>query len=243
MKKVLMLVSLLFCSQTIFAQLEKGMIAVGLSSQISTNKKTDESTSPSSNYNNENTTKTTIFKLGPDISYFISNRFAIGLAIGYSGNKTITESNNSNQNIYTYDYSKSTSNGMYISPYVKYYIPLNDNIYFFLRGGISTNFNSGTTSGYRDTASIDTDGNVLNIGRSHDTEPRRTNATSFSANINPGILFMPSKKIGLEFTLGSLIGYTYSENKNGSNNKETINNLQLLNFSSFTLGTSLYYFF
>jgi hypothetical protein len=47
MKKIMFVAGLLFCSQTIFAQLEKGTIAIGLTSGVNTTKNVDESNSPS----------------------------------------------------------------------------------------------------------------------------------------------------------------------------------------------------
>jgi hypothetical protein len=42
MKKLIIIASFLVCSQNIFAQLEKGMISIGLSSALTYSKSTDE---------------------------------------------------------------------------------------------------------------------------------------------------------------------------------------------------------
>jgi len=251
MKKILLVAGLLFCSQTIFAQLEKGMIAVGLTSNISTSKNENEINSPSSIYNySNNTRKRTDYNITPTVSYFFSNHFAIGLGLGYSGYSTVNENTNNNVslNSVSFDYSKTTSQGIFISPYVKYYVPLCDQVYFLLKGSYNTTFSTGKTSGYQEETNYDTNGNIVSFTRSNEYGPNKTNTVDMTVGISPGILFMPGKKIGLEFSLGNVIAYNSRvaktiNNTGGGTSKATTSGLQLLNFNTITVGTGVYFFF
>lgn len=251
MKKIMLVAGLLFCSQTIFAQLEKGMMAVGLTSGISINKSENEINSPGAAYNySNNTRKRTDYTITPTVSYFFSNRFAIGLGLGYSGYSSINENTNNNPSANTsdYDYSKTTSQGIFISPYVKYYMPLSEQVYFLLKGSYNTTLSTGKTSGYFEETIYDGSGNVTSVGRSGEYGPNKTNTTDMTVGISPGILFMPGKKIGLEFSLGNVIAYNYrvgktTNNTGGGTTKSTNSGMQLLNFNTISIGTGVYYFF
>ena len=240
---------LLFCSQTIFAQLEKGMIAVGLTSNYSTLKRTDEATSPSFSSSNFET-KNTAYTIAPTLSYFLSNRLAIGLSAGYAGYQTINENtfNDLSANTKSYSYSKTTSGGISVSPYLKYYIPLGEQVYFLLKGSYNATFSNGNTSGYEEDTDYDVNGNVISVTRNSEYGPNKTKTTDMSLGISPGILFMPSKKIGLEFSLGNLIAYNSrvantTNNTGGGTSKSTTSGLQFFNFNTVNIGTGVYYFF
>lgn len=251
MKKIILVAGLLFCSQTIFAQLEKGMIAVGLTSGLSVSNNENEYNTPSSIYNySNNTRKRTDYNITPTVSYFLSNRFAIGLGIGYSGYSSTNENTNNSLslNSSSYDYSKTTSQGVFISPYVKYYVPLSDQVYFLLKGSYSATLSTGKTSGYAEATIYDGSGNVTSVTRSGEYGPNKTNTTNMTVGISPGILFMPGKKIGLEFSLGNVIAYNSSvakttNNTGGGTSKSTNSGMQLLNFNTISIGTGIYYFF
>jgi len=248
MKKIIIILSFLLCSQTIFAQLEKGMIAVGLTSVLSVRKSVNESDPAFSNYNSNVTSKTTSYNIAPNVSYFLSNRFAIGISVGYAGYTSTSEntSNNFLANSSDFSYSKTTSNGTSISPYVKYYFPISENVHFLLKAGAANTFSTGKTSGYTDNTTYDAFGNTT-IVRTNEYGPNKTNTVDITAGISPGILFMPTKKIGLEFSLGNLIAYNSrvgkTTNNTGGTSKATTSGLQLLNFNTITVGTGVYFFF
>lgn len=249
MKKIMFVAGLLFCSQTIFAQLEKGMIAVGLTSSFNTGKNEDESNTPSFSSTNY-TTKTTSYNIAPTMSYFLTNRFAIGLSVGYAGYKTTVEntSNDLSANTKDLDYTKTISNGTTISPYVKYYFPLSDHFNFLIKGSVNTTFSTGNTSGYSEHTDFDGAGNVLNISRSNEYGPNKTNTVDMGFGISPGVLFMPGKKIGLEFSLGNVVAYNSrtaktTNNTGGGTSKATTSGLQFFNFNTVSIGTGIYYFF
>ena len=251
MKKIMLVAGLLFCSQTIFAQLEKGMIAVGLTSGVIVNNNENEINSPSSTFNYSNSTrKRTDYNITPTLSYFLSNRFALGLGIGYSGYSSTNENTNHNvsSNTSSYDYSKTTSQGIFISPYVKYYIPLSDQVYFLLKGAYSATFSTGKTSGYQEVTEFDVADNIISVTRSNEYGPNKTNTTDRTIGISPGVLFMPGKKIGLEFSLGNVVAYNSriaktTNNTGGGTTKSTISGLKVFDFNTISIGTGIYYFF
>lgn len=259
MKKFLVAALLLVSSQNLFAQLEKGMIAVGLTSRISASKSENEydytSGSPSNYYYNY-TTKSTTFNIAPDASYFISKRFAVGLQVGYTGYASTSETTNKYHadpvnfvpNDYkTYNYVKTTSAGTTILPYVKYYIPLSEQVYFLIKGSYGVTFSTGKTSGYDETTDYASNGDVISSDKSNEYGPNKTKTTGSTLGISPGILYMPCKKIGLEFSLGNFFGVNSTVNKttdsNGNTSKSTTTGLQYLNFNTLNVGTGIYYFF
>lgn len=251
MKKTIIIISLLLCSQSIFAQLEKGMKSIGLSSGLTLSKSNNESNSTTPNGTNitlNNIQKNTGYSIAPTFSYFLSSKFAIGLSIGYSGYSNTTDYQNYNNNILNNNHTKTTSGGVNISPFIKYYIPLSDQVFFYFRGGIGAGISNGKTSGYTENTTLDAFGNSISTNTTGAYGPNKTNTFSTSIGINPGILFMPNKKIGIELYTGNLIGYNYREDKteyaNGANStKSTQSGIQFLNFNTLNVGTGVYYFF
>jgi hypothetical protein len=251
MKKIIVIISVLLCSQSTFAQLEKGMKSIGLSSGVTYSKNTNEMTATTPNgteFTLNNIERKTRYTITPTLNYFISSKFSIGLSLGYNGTSNIKDSPNYSPNYIINNHTKNTSGGITISPFVKYYIPLSNQVFFFFKGGIGTNFNNGKTSGYTDKIILDAFGNSIHTTRTADYGPDKTNTFSTSIGINPGILFMPTKKIGIELYTGNLIGYNYRIDKtkyaDGSNTtKSTQSGFEFLNFNTLNVGTGIYYFF
>ncbi|WP_018343571.1 outer membrane beta-barrel protein [Cytophaga aurantiaca] len=248
MKKILLVAGLLFCSQTIFAQLEKGMFAIGLTSAFTSNKTVNETNSSPAHYNDTRTYKS--YNLAPTLSYFLTNRFAVGLSVGYAGYKDIHENTNTDipltQKSYFYD--ETTSNGTNVSPFIKYYFPLSDHFNFLLKAGFSNTFSTGKTSGYEELTNYDGAGNATSVTRSNEYGPNKTKTMDMTTGISPGVLFMPGKKIGLEFSLGNVIAYSSrtsktTDNATGNTTKATTTGLQFFNFNTISIGTGIYYFF
>ncbi len=268
MKNLLMVTLLFIATQNIFAQLEKGIIAVGISSGISLNKNKNENTyAPgTNNLNSANSiTKKTSYTIAPSAAYFISKHFAVGAQIGFTGYVTTSDNtytylpNSYNYNINingysnnpyantNYMHSKTTSAGVNIMPYIKYYIPLSEHVYFLLKGSYAATISSGKTSGYNESTNFNTNGAVVSDGKYDEYGPNKTKTFGNTIAIAPGVLFMPSKKIGLEFSLGNFISINSNTNKttenNGNTTKATTNNIEFINLNTFSLNTGIYYFF
>ncbi|ABG59759.1 porin family protein [Cytophaga hutchinsonii] len=254
MKKLFITACLLAASQNIFAQLSAGMVAVGLTSAITANKTSNEYNFNSGNpnkYYSEYVVKQSTFNVSPSVSYFLSNRFAVGAQVGYVGYANTTETTDKYNALplTDYSYTKTTSAGISVMPYVTYYIPLNDSnkVYFFVKGSYNFQNSTGKTSGYTETTSYDGSGNVTNVVRSDEYGPNKTNTIGMQLGISPGLLFMPGKKIGIEFSLGNLLGINSTISKtdddNGNTSKATTTNLEYFNFNTLSVGTGIYYFF
>lgn len=248
MKKIILATGLLLCSQTIFAQLEKGMFAIGLTSGYTYNKNVNEANTPTISYSSNNTQTNKSYNIAPTLSYFLTDRFAIGLAVGYAGYTNITENTNSYTAQKDYDYTKTTSSGISYSPFMKFYFPVTEHFNFFVRAGFSNTFTTGNTSGYSEQTLYDGSGNVTSVTRSNEYGPNKTKTVDVTTGISPGVLFMPGKKIGLEFTLGNLIAYNSrtaktTNNTGGGTSKGTTSGMQIFNFNTVSIGTGIYYFF
>lgn len=251
MKKFLIITSLLLTSLDIFAQLEKGLIAVGIASSFTRSKSENEynfTSGAPSHYYYSNTNKASTYNVSPSASYFLSKRFALGIQIGYLGyTKTndITDKNNAPAQT-TFTHSQSSSAGFEINPYVKYYIPISENVFFYLKGGIGFDNSRGKLSGYTDITTYDAFGNAI-TSRVGEYGPNKTKTTVTSLGISPGLLYMPSPKIGIEFTLGNVLGVASSKNNttddNGNTSKATSTDFQYFNFNTLSVGTGIYYFF
>ena len=252
MKKFLFAAGLLIMSQQLFAQLEKGMISVGLTSSLKASKTENEynyTNGAPNHYYSNNTVKNTSFNIAPSASYFLSSKFAVGAQVGYIGYVTKTEYTDKYNTPaeMDYTYSKTTSGGINVTPYVKYYFSLSDNVHFFLKGSVGFSNSRGETSGYDETTLYDGSGNVTSTVRSNEYGPNKTKTLSQNIGISPGLLFMPSQKIGIEFSLGNVFGATSSTSKttddNGNTSKYTTTNLEYFNFNTISVGTGIYYFF
>jgi hypothetical protein len=253
MKKLFITACLLAASQNIFAQLSAGIIAVGINSGITASKKTNEynfTNGNPSNYYSEFINKQSTFNVSPSVSLFLTKRFAVGAQVGYIGYVNTTE-NTDNSTVApqkTYVYTKTSSAGISVMPFVKYYIPLNDSntVYFFIKGSYNFQNSAGKTSGYTEMTSTDGFGNTT-VARSNEYGPNKTNTIGMQLGISPGLLFMPGKKIGIEFSLGNLLGINSTISKtddaNGNTSKATTTNLEYVNFNTLSVGTGIYYFF
>ncbi|MCL7754381.1 hypothetical protein [Polaribacter sp. Z022] len=128
MKKITLLIIILF-TITISAQTEKGKVFVGANSNFSFNSSKYTTTSTSSNYSSTYTSDpTNSFSFSPQVGYFISDNFVLGLNFRLSSTKV----------------KGNESNGFYtISPFAKYYL-LEGNLKPFLNAslGLGSFFNS-----------------------------------------------------------------------------------------------------
>jgi hypothetical protein len=133
------------------------------------------------------------FNFTPQLGLFVADRLAVGVVGGTTTSKRIdnrTESfNGSSGVVYKYTYRNTTVS---VGPFVRYYTMLMENLGFYgqLSGGYQrqTNKNSSDTRGQ-------------NGPQNYTYEDK---ATGGYGNLTPGFVYFPTKKIGLELTLGSL---------------------------------------
>jgi hypothetical protein len=226
MKKVILSSAILLASVAgAFAQTAAGNIAIGgtLGFTMSGGKTTTSAGTTDKD-------KSSTIDFLPNVSYFISDKLAIGLGIGYKGSSS-SSADYTNDNL-TENGSKvtlKTSNPAFqINPFVKYFISTGDKSAFFLRGGVDLAFGSEKSQTRVNNAAKDND-------------PGKT--TEIGLGVMPGFLFFPADNWGVELALGgNLLGYKTKTTKYSSSNKNTDNTLELLGVNGMGVGVSVYYF-
>lgn len=245
MKKIVLSASLLMGTlPLLLAQTRAGAIAIGGTMGFATTNNKTETTANGVTTTTEGERSTSI-SFVPNISYFFSPKLAIGLGVGYRGASSQGPPQTDNSIGYTYRL-KTSSSGVVINPYAKYYISLGEKAAFFLQGDVNVHIGSSKNEYYDNTD------NVVREG-----EPGK--AQAFGIGILPGILFFPSEKIGIELALGTpasignggayLLGFghqtdrvtTYNGNARAEEKRKT-NTISFLNLNSIGVGVSVFYF-
>jgi hypothetical protein len=196
MKKIILIASFLITSLSISAQTDQGTLFVGGGLNFGSAKSKTKTTTSTTSTTQDGFT-TTSFGISPGIGYFVSDKLAIGLDISYQGS---TDKAPAPSDV------KFRNTAFGFTPYLRYYLMLEDNFGFTGSFGVSvSSITSKSTSG-----STTVDG------------PKGSN---LAVGITPGIVYFPTTRIGLEANFGFL-GFTSSKQEeiNGSNNKvETTN--------------------
>jgi hypothetical protein len=192
MKKLVlsMIVVSLVCFKSI-GQHSQGSLSVGGTFNLSSSKTTYE-------YNNSSTDgpKTTNFKIVPSVEYFMSDKFSVGLGIGFTTSRTKEE--NVTISGVSYDKYLEATPRFVFNPYVRMYFPLGDRVSIFGQGFIS----------------LATGKDRYEYTDNNRTDTYKYNASDFSIGVTPGIQFMVSQKIALEATFG-FVGYKSSSYDTG----------------------------
>lgn len=145
------------------------------------------------------------FSINPSVGYLVSEKVAVGVQLGYS----YLESKNDNL---TFDYKSSAFS---VGLLARRYFSISDKCLFSINGLV--NFQRGTET--NSPNSIET----------------KTQNYQLGVSIQPGFIFFPSPKWGLEARIGSL-GYNYSKNLSTDYDQSSFN----LSYGSLTLGVSYY---
>jgi len=164
--------------------------------------------------------KTTNFSIGPAVGYYFTENVGVGLRVGFG-------SSNTKQSFGAQDFESSTTLisaelfGRYAST-----IGEGNNFAWFAE----------VNAGYSNFTIETTVGNTTTEG-----DPIST----IYFGIAPGLIFFPSPQFGIEATLGNIFGYSSItiEDADDSRNKEVINDLSILNFSTMSLNFGFYYYF
>jgi outer membrane protein len=160
--------------------------------------------------------KTNGFNVSPSVGYFVTDRLAVGLSVGYgyAKNTNYIDTGGDPAMILVTE----ITNGVSVMPWVKYFIPAGDQKFFFSpSAGVSVDF--------------------LTTKRESIAESYTSKGNDYSAFVSPGFTYFPSTHWGVSLNVGGL-NYTI-ENPEGDDN-----NTSTLNFS-LTSGTSvgINYFF
>ncbi len=225
MKKIAFILTLvsLFSLETM-AQISAGRIYLGGGLGFSSG--SGKTTTKTSNTTTEvKAPNTTSFEIAPGAGYIISDKFGVGLNFGFISTTSKEDSTNYS--------AKSTSSSLFINPYFRYYMMLEDN--FGFTGTLNIRFGSGNSKSETTIANIT-------------TTVEGPKLSNLSVGITPGIIFFPTNKIGLEANIGFL-GFASSTSKQetGTGNSAvttTVTNSSFgLNVDTFTPAFNVGFFY
>lgn len=173
------------------------------------------STSSTEGDNYDNSPKTTSFRIGPSLGYFLNEGLELGLNLRYNHYKN---SYDRVGNDYSVDY---VNNGFRFSPYLKKYFLVSDKVAFTGSAFVGYAFSkSKTESDNAFMSDVEMKDNTFDVG------------------VAPGIVFFPTEKIGISGSLGNL-GYRTTKTK-GEAFERTISNFNFDLSSGLYLGFSYY---
>lgn len=182
-----------------FAQTDKGKVMLGGNTSYFYNK---------TNYSSSQAT------IIPSFGYFIKNNLAIGSDFTYTRYKNLYNSNNGINNY-------NISNGIGVSPFIRYYKFIENKLAFFGQANIGA---MHSHSHYTENTSNPT-----------------SNTIAGNINLKPGLVYFISPKIGVELTFGG-ISYFYNHISFDNNSPEI--NSQNFNFNlglrSLAIGAYIY---
>ena len=210
MKKLLTIAMLCTSALAANAQTEKGKFILGGTIGYSSNKSEGSTSSQ----------KETNLDLLPSAGYFVRENLALGLGIGYS--RSIRDVNYKSEPSVHYAYynRKDITNYFAISPFIRHYVNLSEKFKYFSQFSVPMKWgNIRSEDGANNPAA--------------DVIPdSKSKTTSISLAIEPGFAYFPTKKIGIQLTVGRL-SYVWdkTEDKANSFNKDVKSH-------TFNLGTN-----
>ncbi|MGL5683983.1 MAG: outer membrane beta-barrel protein [Marinifilaceae bacterium] len=208
MKKILLFAVILLSSITLFAQ-QQGQVRLGGDLSFSSNESKDLE---------GNRTTVTNVKVLPNVSYFISDNWAIGLDLGYEYKQTKVKGN---------DTHKPKTNLFVVGPRASYYLQITQNFYY--TPGIYVNVGFGE---YKNQETI------------NGVTSKKADLFNLRAGLNlMRFEFMPTDVIGISFSIGefSYDYLTYKYKDVEGKPKHKYNSFDLgLNFAP-TIGFNYYF--
>jgi hypothetical protein len=202
-----------------FAQFSKGQVFIGgtLSTSLQSSNVKDVQPNGGSNLSKNNS-----LSISPGVGFFLNPKIAIGGGINYNYSFQQYDYLYLDYNTGTYinDYSKYSTNGIGISAFTRYYMPLSNSIYFALQGQI--NFTRANRTNVNKTGTQETTQEIPSY--------------SLGLTIKPVFIFFPSPKWGIEASVGSL-GYTYQRGLPDVSSSDTF----IVSAGSFSLGLAYYF--
>lgn len=157
--------------------------------------------------------------ISPSIGYFFTEKIAAGLRFGYTRGSS-TEDIGSIE-------SKTSSTGLGVELFGRYATAIGGSDNFAFLGELNAGY--GSVTGKVETGSVSVDMDPMSL---------------ITFGIQPGILFFPSPKYGIEASLGNIFGISSTTEKdaNNKNNKETSTTINILDFNTMGLEIGFYYY-
>ncbi len=199
LKKFSILASFLsiFGVATSFAQISQGSLYFGggLGFAIASNKKTFSGGSTTVTSDGP---RSTSFSIVPGVGYFIVDKLAIGIDISFiSKSKKEPDGSGSQAG----NYEKESSNLISFTPYARKFFMLSDNFGFTGTFGVGVGFGSSKLESKRGNSTVTNDESKI---------------TALEVGITPGLVFFPSKNVGLEANFG-FVGFSSTTLKKEEN--------------------------
>lgn len=158
------------------------------------------------------------FNLAPKIGFALKRNLVAGVGIDYGR----TKYNNSNVNVGNLKTSEFLNQSFNVSPYLRAYKGLGQNIALFLQGEF------GYTRGWSE------------ISRSDQSESTSTQ-NRYSLGIRPGLTYFMSKKLALETSIGNL-GFSKFDSDGSNQATSSGSNFNFsLNTSDLFVGVAYYF--
>lgn len=191
-----LLITCILCTVafTVNAQTEKGKNFIHGSVGYLSTKNGINSTNNGSLSNYGDTLNT--LNIMPRFGHFFSKNLAIGLGIGFANSKSAYGNTIINGSTVIYSLQNSKQHSFNVGPFIRYYIDIADKFKFF--GQLNTAIGFGKTDqknsySVYNLASSTTSTIITNTNYSY-------KMTKYSASINPGFVFFPSKRWAAEFS-------------------------------------------
>lgn len=235
MKKGFLILLATCALNSTFAQTEKGKMLLG--GQLSFSGNNQSSSLVNEKYDSD--IKTSSFSLEPSFGYFVKDNLAIGVDLGFGSTTTNSESSSQltsyndvyNMLIDTKEVTKSYGVGVFARQYLK----MSNKFMFYVNGGVGYSvYNTDVESTYTDTGD-----------NPYNDNEYKMKAKVISIDIQPGIIYFPTPKLGFHATIGSLY---YQSRKRTDNNIEEVeaeykqNNYGInLNLASLQFGASYHF--
>lgn len=194
---------LLLTNTEVNGQIQKGFFQAGGSvSYFNNNQETTSALSNPTTQTSENSN----WGFVPNVGYFISDNFSLGLQLGFSSHNVKTNEIEGNGSAFQY------------GVYGRWYKPISDKFYFF--NALSLVLANGTSD-------------ALDVSSGQET---KMDMSSFSANVSPGLTYFMTDWLALDTSINLLSytsTKSETENNNFSRKSDAFNfnlNLTSLNF-------------
>lgn len=203
LKKLFIFTSFIAVVGTVSAQTTKGTLYVGGGLGFDASSKKENLSGTGSSITIEGP-KSTSFSIVPGVGYFIADKLAIGMDLGfYFHSQKTPDENNVN------DYTKVTQNTFVLTPYARKFFMLSDSFGFTGTLELSIGIGSSTRE--------ERNRNVTIISKGPNTR-------TLGFGVRPGIVFFPTSQVGLEANFG-FVGFSSVTAKKDLGNGATVKNV------------------
>lgn len=186
------------------AQTEAGKLLLNGRVNYSQSKNEFNSISGSNLGNADEKRKSHTVGFSPQVGYFVVDNLVVGVALGFGTDKSTTSRTDYYLNPVSINYSETTTTykNLNVGPFVRYYKMISEKTGFYgqLAGGYQRQLQKYSRH--------DFGSNTVD----YDNESKTTGGYG---SLVPGFVFFPTKKLGLDLTIGDL---SYFKNKSKSQN-------------------------